>query len=124
MERIEQLAFEWAAREAGLTALAVVVCALVFGANLDESLRIGALGFTLVAAFEWLRARQIAVRDAEATEIWAGLRRDERPPRAVAQRLIARAGAQASCRLGLHAARLSLALWAVEIGGAVSGLSI
>jgi hypothetical protein len=123
MERIEQLAFEWAAREAGLIAFGVLVCAVVFGVNLDTALKIGALGFTLVAAFELLRARQIAAREPEATDIWASLRSDERPPRTVAKRLIARAGTQASCRFGLHAARLSLCLWAVEIGGAVTGLS-
>ncbi|QCK86071.1 hypothetical protein E8L99_10050 [Phreatobacter aquaticus] len=122
MERIEQLAFEWAAREAGLTAFGVVVCMLVYGASIDQALKIGALGFTLVAAFQLLRARQIVARAPETTEIWANLRSDERPPRAVAQRLIARAGTQASCRFGLHAARLSLCLWAFEIGGAMIGL--
>lgn len=124
MERIEQLAFEWAAREAGLVALAVVAGALALGSDFDTTLKIAALGFSLGGALELFRVHQIAARGPEATEIWVGLKRDERPPRHVAHKLIVTAGTRAFCQFGLAAARLSIVLWAVEIGGAVTGVTV
>lgn len=115
MERIEAAAFECTARGAGFGALAITMTMLGFSFDLALAVKIGAVGFSLMAAILLFRGETAHRRDHRRSEIWLMLPKPARPQEAVAQGVIARASSKASFRFGHHAASLSLALWGVEM---------
>ncbi|MBN8941642.1 MAG: hypothetical protein J0H01_19200 [Rhizobiales bacterium] len=121
MERIRELAFAWAARESGLAGLGVIALMFTLAADPIIALKAGAIGFTLLAALLMFRADRAPLREPECTEVWDGLKRDERPPRAVARRLIGTANREAASTFGWYSAGTAVALWITEIGAALSG---
>jgi hypothetical protein len=122
MERIRELAYAWAARETGLAAVGVIGLMFTLAADPAFALKAGAIGFTLVAGLQMVRADRAPSRDPERTEIWSGLKRDERPPRAVARRLIGTASREAASTFAWYCAGTAMALFAVEIGASLGGL--
>jgi hypothetical protein len=116
MERIRQRAFECAARDAGLAALAVLAGMFLLRADPGLALKAGAIGFALVSIFVLERARWAARSAPEETEVWNCLKRSERPPRNVARPMIARAASQAGRTLAFYSAGTSLALFIAKIG--------
>ena len=122
MDRIRELSFAWAARETGLAVLAMIGVMFTLADSPLVALKAGAIGFTLVAAVLMVRADRAPTREVECTEVWNGLKRDERPPRAVARRLIGKANREAASTFGWYTAGTAVALWIAEIGVAVSGL--
>jgi hypothetical protein len=123
MERIRQRAFECAARDAGLAALAVLAAMFLFGSDPLMALKAGAIGFALVSIFLLERARRTARVAPEETEVWQCLRRDERPPRTVARPMIATAAGQAGRTFAFYAAGTSLALFVVKFGAIAAGVA-
>ncbi|QCI65808.1 hypothetical protein [Phreatobacter stygius] len=121
MERIRELAFAWAARESGLAVLGVIGVMFTLAGDPVLALKAGAIGFTLVAALLMFRADRAPLREPEGTEVWSGLKREERPPRAVARRLIGRANREAASTFGWYSAGTAVALWITEIGVTLSG---
>lgn len=123
MERIRHRAFECAARDAGLAALAVLAAMFLLSPDLILALKAGAIGFALVAIFLLERARRTARSAPEETEVWHCLTRDERPPRAIARPMIASAAGQAGRTLAFYAAGTSLTLFMVKFGALAAGLA-
>jgi hypothetical protein len=121
MERIRQRAFECAARDTGLAALAVLAAMYFVSPDPIMALKAGAIGFALVAIFVLERARRAERSAPEETEVWHCLRRDERPPRTVARPMIASAASQAGRTFAFYASGTSLTLFALKIGAIAAG---
>ena len=122
MEMIRLRAFQSAARDCALAALAALALMYHWAGEPLLAMKAGGIGFALVAVFMVLRAVQNAMQDVEYNEIWINLKRDERPPRAVAKRLICSASRQACYTFGWYAAGVSISLWALTIGAGLTGL--
>jgi hypothetical protein len=123
MERIRQRAFECAARDSGLAALAVLAAMFLLRGDPILALKAGAIGFALVSIFVLERARWAARSAPEETEVWNCLRRDERPPRNVAWPMIASAVGQAGRTFAFYAAGTSVTLFTVKVGTIAAGLA-
>lgn len=122
MEMIRRRAFQSAARDCALAALGVLALMFHWAGEPVSALKAGAIGFTLVAVFMVLRIDRADRSDPEGTEVWINLKRDERPPRAVAKRLIAAATRQASGTFGWYASGVAVSLWVATIGAGLGGL--
>lgn len=119
MDAIRSLALLSVARGCGFATLAIAFTMLGLSFNIVLALKVGAFGFTLLAAVLWLRAERAERRDHRRTEIWTLLPKDQRPPAAVAQNLIARATRETCARVGGYAATFAVSLWVVEIAVAI-----
>lgn len=122
MESIRRHAFQAAARDCALAALAVLVLMFHNATDSFSALKVGAIGFTLVAVFMILKVDRTERTDVEGTEVWGSLKQDERPPRAVARRLIGRATRQACYTLGWYTSGVAVSLWAMAIGIGLTSL--
>ena len=122
MDMIFRRAFQAAARDCGLAALATLALMFHWAGEPTAALKAGAIGFTLVAVFMVLQVDRIKRAEVEGTEVWINLKQDERPPRRVAKRLIGEAMRQACYTCGWYASGIALSLWSLTIGAGLTGL--
>lgn len=122
MEMIRRRAFQAAARDCALAALAVFALVFQSAGEPVMALKVAAIGFTLVAIFMVLQVERTDRAEVEGTEVWINLKRDERPPRAVAKRLISHAVRQAGYTFGWYSAGIAVSLWVATIGAGLTGL--
>jgi hypothetical protein len=115
MEPIRRLAFESIARGSAFAVLAIVVTMIGVSFDAVLALKVGAFGFTLLAAVLMLWAERAPVRDPRRTEVWSSLPKDHRPPVAIAQKVIGHATRDAAAQIGLYASSAAITFWLVEI---------
>lgn len=115
MRAVEEAAEVSIGRGVGFAVLAIIVTMAGFSFDPVAALKIGAVGFTLIAAILLYKAERALERDPRATEIWIMLPKDRRPPHEVAQKIIGNAARDAHHRFGYWCASGSLALWAADL---------
>jgi hypothetical protein len=122
MEMIRRRAFQSAARDCGLAALAALALMFHWAGDPVMALKAGAIGFTVVAIFMVLRVDWTEHSNVEGNEVWINLRQDERPPQRVAKRLIEQAMRQACYSFAWLSSGVALSLWGATIGAGLTGL--
>ena len=88
MDEIRRMAAISVARGCGFGALAVFTLAVALSYDLFLAARAAALLSTMGAAILLYRGQQALGRDPRATEVWAMIDKEDRPPRLSAQRVI------------------------------------
>jgi hypothetical protein len=115
MNAVRRSAFESVGRATGFASLAIV-CVLI-GLCWDPPLaaRTGGVLCLLITVTLVLRGVTAPTRDYRRTESWLLLSDDERPPRAVAQRVVAAALQEAYFTFAEKAAGVTIALFSAAI---------
>jgi hypothetical protein len=108
-DRLNELATLSVARGVGFAGLAILCAMIGFYGNAHALLKFGGLGSLLVAAVLIVKARAAPRLAYRRTELWLMLEPHERPPAAIAQRVIAVARQAALFRFAHASAAVSVA---------------
>jgi hypothetical protein len=119
--RIERLAFISVSRACGFAALAILTTFV--GLSPMPALAFKACGILtlLLAAVLWLKAQLALAKDCRTTEVWMMLPVPERPTPDVAQSLISDVLHAQFLNFAIHAARFSVAMFAIAALAALIG---
>lgn len=116
--RLHVLAEISTARACGFAGLAILCLMVGLSSSLATTLKGGGYAALLVATVLLLMARRAPAKPYRRTELWLMLDDGERPPDALAQRLLAEARRAAFLRFaGYHAIAAALALMAAFAAG-------
>ncbi len=107
---IDRLAVISVARGCGFGGLAIATTMVGASSNIVWSLQFGGLGFLLMAVILFLRGARSEHFPFKRSEVWIMLEKTERPPEAVAARMIARARREAHLRFAYAAALIAAAM--------------
>ena len=120
---VRAAAFTSIARGSGFGGLAVVTMMIGFADQPIVAMKIAGYGALLETAILLLMARHAPDKPHRRTEIWLILDARDRPPAAIAQRVVAQARREALLHFAYWAARVAAAsLIGAVILGALSGM--
>lgn len=110
MQRLHDAAFVSVGRGCGFAALAIGTFMFGLSSDMAQSTQAGGILGLLVCFFLIFRAARAHVLPYRRTEVWMMLEPDDRPPEALAQRLVASALQSSYLRFALQYALGSAAL--------------
>ncbi|MGD9784268.1 MAG: hypothetical protein AB7E80_04205 [Hyphomicrobiaceae bacterium] len=115
LQRIEDLAYFSVARGCGFAMLAIATTMIGLSFDAPQSLQTGAVLSLLTCVVLLIKALRTTIKPYHATEVWLMLAPADRPPDAIAQRLIARSLREAYLRFALYFAYGALLLIGLRI---------
>ncbi len=115
MEQITTLAFMTVGRACGFAALAIFCVSVSFAFDPVMAARAAAILTTILTLILLIRARMALTRDHRKTELWIYLKKDFRPPAAVAQRMTGTVLRYTYLWFAMRASAIAAGLWAIAI---------